>query len=119
MRFLGILFPVLLVLCLALWAYKENSSTDAAAENVEGLKAEIARNQDLLKFLNDEWAYLNRPDRLKKLVELHFEELRLSPLTHSKFEHAGSLPLRSDSEPQLDRDSGLILAAPRIAYLQE
>ena len=32
-----------------------------------------------------EWAYLNRPDRLRKLVEYYFAELRLNPINPDDF----------------------------------
>ncbi len=119
MRFLGMLFPLLLVLCLALWAYQENNLTKEASERSVELKGRIEHNGVVLKYLQDEWAFLNRPDRLKELVKIHYEKLNLSAVTHSKFRPASSIPLRTDSVARLDAESGLLLAAPRIALLEE
>ena len=118
MRFLGIVFPLLLVLCLAFWAYQENILTKQVSERVSELKENISRNREMRKFLQDEWAYLNRPDRLKELVNVHFEELRLSAVTHFKFRPATTIPLQTASVPQMDIDSGLLLAAPKFVLLE-
>ena len=37
------------------------------------------------KILNAEWAHLNRPDRLRKLAEYYFSELRLTPINPDDF----------------------------------
>ena len=37
------------------------------------------------KILNAEWAHLNRPDRLRKLAEYYFFELRLTPINPDDF----------------------------------
>jgi len=35
--------------------------------------------------LNAEWAHLNSPERLRKLVEYYFLELRLNPINPDDF----------------------------------
>ena len=38
-----------------------------------------------IKILNAEWEFLNRPERLRKLVEYYFDELRLIPISPQNF----------------------------------
>ena len=57
---------------LAFWAYRENYETKAALDNVDRLHRDIADARARLAILKAEWAYLNRPDRLRDLAEINF-----------------------------------------------
>jgi hypothetical protein len=53
--------------------------------------------------LNAEWAYLNRPERLSKLVNANFDELKLLELTSKHFAGLEQIPFRSPGiEPMVD-----------------
>ncbi len=73
------------VIALAYWAYNENYATQGALRRVETLQSEIGTSLETLGVLRAEWAYLNRPDRLRELADLNFETLRLMPLTPDHF----------------------------------
>jgi len=73
------------IIGLAYWAYKENYKTQTALRGVKELQQKIAKQKEAIAVLNAEWAYLNRPDRLRDLVDLNFESLRLIPLLPSHF----------------------------------
>ena len=75
----------LAVMALGFWAYRENYATQASLREVRGLEAEIAATRARLDRLEAEWAYLNRPDRLRDLAELNFERLELLPLRPEAF----------------------------------
>jgi hypothetical protein len=74
-----------LVIGLAYWAYNENYKTQAALREVKSLQQQIAEQKEAIAVLHAEWAYLNRPERLRDLVDLNFEDLKLIPLLPSHF----------------------------------
>ncbi len=75
----------LAVMGLGFWAYRENYATQASLRDVRALRVEIATAEARLDRLRAEWAYLNRPDRLRDLAELNFVRLELLPLRPEAF----------------------------------
>ena len=80
MRTLIWLGCVLTVMGLAFWAYRENYRTQEALSEISQIRRDIALMREELGKLNDEWAYLNRPVRLRELVDLNFDRLQLVPM---------------------------------------
>lgn len=78
-------FSVVAVIGLAFWAYQENYRTQTALRDVRNLHAEIGAAHARLNMLQAEWAYLNRPDRLRDLADLNFDRLGLLPLMPEAF----------------------------------
>ncbi|MFQ5622473.1 MAG: cell division protein FtsL [Paracoccaceae bacterium] len=74
-----------MVVAVATWAYRVNYATQGAIQRVDSLRAQIAKERQAIAVLQAEWAYLNRPDRLRTLAEAHFEELQLMPLHPDHF----------------------------------
>lgn len=74
-----------MVLGLAFWAYRENYTTRAAQSDLRQIQREIGALQEELGMLRAEWAYLNRPERLRALVGLNFDRLGLMPMTPDHF----------------------------------
>ena len=70
---------------LGLWAYKINYDSRAANQRVKVLEKSILSANKQFKILNAEWAHLNRPERLRKLAEYYFFELRLTPINPDDF----------------------------------
>ena len=70
----------LAVLGLAFWAYRENYATQHQLKLMAGLQDEIASLRDEISLQRAEWAYLNRPDRLRDLATLNFDRLGLLPM---------------------------------------
>ena len=95
-RFLLFSSVIICTFGLGLWAYKINYESRAASQRVKGLEKAILSANKEIKILKAEWAYLNNPDRLRKLVEYYFLELRLTPIDPDDF--------ISFSEIQWDKD---------------
>lgn len=86
MRPLLYLSTALMLMALAFWAYRENYATQAQLREIARLRAEIADLSEALAMQRAEWAYLNRPERLRDLVALNFERVPLLPLDPLQFQ---------------------------------
>lgn len=85
MRSLLYLATVLIVMALAFWAYRENYRTQAVINEMAEVQRMTAGLREDLGVLRAEWAWLNRPERLKQLVDLNFDRLKLVPLSSDQF----------------------------------
>ncbi len=85
------LATALCVMGLAFWAYHVNYATQDRQTELRKMKNEIASLQEGLGVLRAEWAYLNRPDRLRELVNLNFSALGLLPLAPEQFGSAAQV----------------------------
>ncbi len=85
MRSLLYVLTALGVLGLAFWAYRENYATQETLAQTQSLQNRIGRARQRLGVLHAEWAYLNRPDRLRELADLNFGRLGLLPLRPDQF----------------------------------
>ncbi len=75
----------LAVIATGFWAYRENYETQTALRDLRDLQAEIAALRESLGVQRAEWAYLNRPDRLRELADLNFDRLGLMPMEPGQF----------------------------------
>jgi hypothetical protein len=115
----------LAVMGLAFWAYQENYKTQQAQREVRELQAQIGAAHSRLGMLRAEWAYLNRPDRLRELAELNFDRLELLPLMPEAFGRVDQvayplpdlLPITSPIE--LSSDGAVLPAAPAATITDE
>ena len=85
LRFLLFTMLTISTFTLGLWSYKINYDSRAADERVKKLEKSILSTSKEIKILNAEWAHLNSPERLRKLVEYYFLELRLNPINPDDF----------------------------------
>lgn len=91
MRSILYLLTTLVVMGLAFWAYRENYSTQAALQDMTRVQREIGTLREDLGVMRAEWAYLNRPDRLRELVDLNFDKLKLVPFNSDQFVDVGQV----------------------------
>jgi len=88
------------VIGLAYWAYEQNLMTQQALRRVRALQSDIADTREALAVQKAEWAYLNRPDRLRDLIDLNFEELQLLPMTPGHFGRIDQIPFPKAPLPE-------------------
>jgi hypothetical protein len=99
--------PVLYVLsflaliALGFWAYRENYATQAALKEVQGLQRQIVGLREALTVQRAEWAYLNRPDRLRDLATANFDRLGLMPMEPSQFGTAAQVAYPAPKLPEI------------------
>ena len=85
MRPLLYILSAIVLMSLAFWAYRENYATQRALKDVSRLNQEIADLREGLSQQRAEWAYLNRPSRLRDLAALNFDSLGLLPMEPGQF----------------------------------
>jgi hypothetical protein len=89
------------LIALGFWAYRENYATQAALKNVEGLQRQIVGLREALSVQRAEWAYLNRPDRLRDLTTANFDRLGLLPMEPSQFGTAAQVAYPQAKLPEI------------------
>ncbi len=114
MRGLTTALAALAVIGLGYWAYHQTILTQQALREVDHLQRSIGIERERLSVLRAEWAYLNRPDRLRDLADLNFDRLGLMPLGPEQFGDAALIPFPLPEELVIDNASsgGPGLAGP-------
>ncbi len=79
------LLSFLMVLGSAFWAYRENYATQHQLKEIATLQDEIATLHEAIALQRAEWAYLNRPTRLRELATINFDRLGLLPMEPEQF----------------------------------
>ncbi len=102
------LLGLALLVAIATWAYDINYDTRDAARRVDDLRQDIAAERATLAVLRAEWAYLNRPDRLRALAERHFPDLMLMSLDADHFADPDRLPWPPDEDLPIFDVDGMI-----------
>lgn len=117
MRNLLYIVTALAVMGLVFWAYRENYGTQKALKQVTKLQLEIAGLKENLGMQRAEWAYLNRPSRLRQLAALNFDKLKLMPMTSLQFGDVSQIPFPPPpgSEPAADTAKTASSATARTA----
>jgi hypothetical protein len=85
MRGLIYFLSTIAVVALAYWAYHQGYETRQTAREVARLQRDLGAAHEKLSVLRAEWAYQNRPRRLRQLAEMNFERLGLMPLAPEQF----------------------------------
>lgn len=85
MRAFLFVLTALSVMGLAFWAYQENYRAKEVRREAANLRREIGLLHEKIGVLTAEWAYLNRPGRLRELVLINFDRVPLLPLEPEQF----------------------------------
>ncbi len=86
---LRILINMVCFAVLAMGVYLVKYSVQDVQREVAAVKRELAVEKESLHLLNAEWAYLNRPDRLRQLADRHLD---LVPLDSKQINSVSVLP---------------------------
>ena len=81
----------LAVLASAFWAYRENYATQSRLKDIAALQDDIATLREAIALQRAEWAYLNRPDRLRDLATINSDRLGLLPMEPEQFGTSGQV----------------------------
>ncbi|HUF56285.1 MAG TPA: cell division protein FtsL [Thermohalobaculum sp.] len=92
---------MLAIVVVAAWAYNVNYRTATALDRVEALRTKIAAEREHIQVLEVEWAWLNNPDRLARLVAMNADRLGLGPMTLRHFGRVAAVPFPPEPEPML------------------
>ena len=86
------------VVLAASWTYQVNYLVQEAESRVAHLTRSIDKEREAIAVLNAEWAYLNRPERLRALAETYYAELRLMPISADHFGIVGQVSFRPEND---------------------
>ncbi len=89
------IFAAVIVTFFGYMTFQVNYETRDAKKRVAQLQRDIAFERETISVLRVEWAYLNRPERLRILSETYFNELRLMPIHAEHFADRSPI-LRAD-----------------------
>lgn len=92
MNKLGFGTAILAIVAAATWTYNVNYKTKMTLGRVDGLRGQIAAQREAIQVLRVEWAWLNNPERLARLAEMHSEELALVPLSPEAYGDVALIP---------------------------
>lgn len=99
---------VLVAACAALLLYSVKYRVQAMDEEIAVLQARIAEERAAIHVLHAEWAYLTRPERVRKLAQAHLD---MEPARGQQMLELADLPFSPDSPVRLAAGEGV---APQL-----
>lgn len=108
---------VLLLLAIsgAVVTYGMKHKAELAAERVEKLQADIAKEKDALTLLRAEWSVLTQPGRLEEVTTTYKEHFQLEPFSPQQVARIEDIPLRP--QPDAKRTVHVSDADPLAALM--
>jgi hypothetical protein len=100
----------------ASWAYHVNYRTKQSLGRIDKLRAHIAAEREAVEVLRVEWAYLNSPSRLTRLVSLNADRLGLVPMSPRHFDDVAVIPFDVPEAHTLPALSGGVDIAPAAEF---
>lgn len=108
MRPMLYILSAMMLLVLAFWAYRENYATQRALRDLAQLQDDIAGLREDIAMQRAEWAYLNRPERLKELATVNFDRLLLLPLEPEQLAEGRTVAYPAPPGPALAANAGAL-----------
>lgn len=93
------------LLSSAAYAYSTKYEALYYAETLTKLRAKLQRERETIAVAKAEWAMLNRPDRLQKMVDRHLD---LVPMTINQLGRLSSLPAKAPKGDEIARKLELL-----------
>ena len=117
---LGFALSMIAVVATAAWAYHVNYRTKTTLGRVDQLRGQIAAEREMVEVLRVEWAYLNAPDRLSRLVAKQNRHLGLEPMGPLQFDEVAAIPFPprtmgfapGDVAPTTEADMVVVISEP-------
>lgn len=103
----------------AVWAYRVNYAAQDALDRVAALRSEIAGEREALVVLRADWAWLNAPERLSRLVAAHAGALGLRALDATHFVAIADVPMRPPELLWVRADPEMFAPAPPGALVAQ
>jgi hypothetical protein len=97
------LLHIVAICCLigsAGYAYSIKYDTLFYAEEIAKIKAKLVKEQDAIAVARAEWALLERPDRLQRMVDQHLD---LQPMNINQLARVSDLPVRPAKNDEIAR----------------
>ena len=92
MKRFALLVSMAAVIAVSIWAYNVNYRTRLAFDRLDGLRRDLGAEREAVQVLRVEWAWLNAPGRLKRLVAMHHDRLELSALEAERYSFVATVP---------------------------
>lgn len=84
----------------AVYAYSIKYETTLEAAELQKVRAQAQREQDMIAVLRAEWAFLNRPDRLQELADRHLD---LQTVKTNQIVRISDIPQRGPKVDEIGR----------------
>ena len=87
------------------YAYSTKYEALYYAETLAKMRSKLQREREAIAVSKAEWAMLNRPDRLQKIVDAHLD---LVPMTIGQLARLSSLPVKAPKGDEIGRKLELL-----------
>ncbi|MEE8455744.1 MAG: cell division protein FtsL [Limibaculum sp.] len=115
----GFALSMIAVVATAAWAYHVNYRTKTTLGQVDRLRSQIAAEREAVEVLRVEWAYLNAPARLARLVAQHNDRLGLEPMGPQQFDEVAAIPFPPRTPGTAPDDVAPVREAEMVVVISE
>ena len=116
---LGFALSMIAVVATAAWAYHVNYRTKTPLGQVDRWRSQIATEREAVEVLRVEWAYLNAPARLARLVAQHNDRLGLEPMGPQQFDEVAAIPFPPRTPGTAPDDVAPVREAEMVVVISE